>query len=113
MKALAVALIFAALVWVIWIGRSHRINYLPFRQLEPGQVNPPLEKVGTMWPIPEGTKLWMRSNQQPYAIVISSDEKMVYTKSCRRNFFKREQAIYKHVVDGETIKIAFKEVIGK
>jgi hypothetical protein len=41
--------------------------------LPKGRTNPPLERVGAKWPIPEETPVWYGTNQLPAGTIVQSE----------------------------------------
>jgi hypothetical protein len=39
-----------------------------------GQTNPPLERLGTRWPIPSGAEVWYGTNQLPCGVVVECEQ---------------------------------------
>jgi hypothetical protein len=79
MKAAAVfLLVLATIAVLVLLDRPAKINPIPFRVLQEGETNPPLRQVGTAWPLPIGTRLWLKTNQEPCAVVVNTVEDMVY-----------------------------------
>jgi hypothetical protein len=74
MKVLAAILILAALMFYILYGRPQKVNPRPYRPLEIGETNPPLKRIGSIWPLPVGTKIWLKTNQHPCGIITRCTE---------------------------------------
>ena len=75
---------FVLVLWLAIVGVffSHPKKHLElYRQLDPGQTNPPLRAVVDIWPLPPGTKLWRRTNEQPFAIVTATEGETAHLKA--------------------------------
>jgi hypothetical protein len=82
MKIFAAILILAALMLAIVVNRNPEKTVYPisFEELKPGEINPPLRRLGDTWPLPEGTKVWFKTNQHPFGVVDFCDSEKAHFK---------------------------------
>jgi len=105
MKVAALLIIFVALVAAVLLGRAPRekVEPSPYRVLEIGETNPPLKRIGSVWPASTGTHIWLKTNQHMLGTITRcTDDQLFFTRPGNdQEFEERREGLAKYYTEAK------------